>query len=221
MFERFTDRARRVASLAGDIAHDMNHNEIGTEHLLAALAAEGEGVAARALKSLGIGEEDIVKAVLRRHSPGTVRRDGHIPYDRHAKKALELGLREALQLGHNYIGTEHLLLAQTRPGELGLGPQVLADCGIADGDLGFLDDVRRTVMELLRGYTDADATLRQSRAAVGHARSRLVGEALSYASRIYMNGAPRADDALFITARDLVAAVQQLPASEQPDGWGS
>lgn len=221
MFERFSDRARRVASLAGDIARDMNHGEIGTEHLLAALAAEGEGVAAQALKSLGIGEEDVVKAVRRRHPPGAVRRDGHIPYDRHAKKALELGLREALQLGHSYIGTEHLLLGLTRPGELGLGPQVLADCGIADGDLGFLDDVRRAVIELLRGYMDAEAGLRQARTAVSHARSRLVGEALGYASRTYMSSTPKTDDALLVAAKDLVTAVEQLPAEEQPEGWDS
>src|ERR1700751_4091996 len=107
MFERFTDRARRVVVLAQEEARMLNHNYIGTEHILLGLIHEGEGVAAKALESLGIALEGG-----RQQAPS-----GHIPFTPRAKKVLELSLREALQLGHNYIGTEHILLGLIREGE--------------------------------------------------------------------------------------------------------
>src|SRR5215210_7659636 len=107
MFERFTDRARRVVVLAQEEARMLNHNYIGTEHILLGLIHEGEGVAAKALESLGISLEGV-----RQQAPS-----GHIPFTPRAKKVLELSLREALQLGHNYIGTEHILLGLIREGE--------------------------------------------------------------------------------------------------------
>jgi ATP-dependent Clp protease ATP-binding subunit ClpC len=114
VFERFTDRARRVVVLAQEEARMLNHNYIGTEHILLGLIHEGEGVAAKALESLGISLEAVRQQVEERHPRGQQAPSGHIPLTPRAKKVIELSLREALQLGHNYIGTEHLLLALTR-----------------------------------------------------------------------------------------------------------
>src|SRR6476619_5366638 len=136
MFERFTDRARRVVVLAQEEARMLNHNYIGTEHILLGLIHEGEGVAAKALESLGISLEGV-----RQQAPS-----GHIPFTPRAKKVLELSLREALQLGHNYIGTEHILLGLIREGE-GVAAQVLVKLG-AD-----LSRVRQQVIQLLSGYS--------------------------------------------------------------------
>ena len=128
MFERFTDRARRVVVLAQEEARMLNHNYIGTEHILLGLIHEGEGVAAKALESLGISLEAVRQQVEQIIGQGQQAPSGHIPFTPRAKKVLELSLREALQLGHNYIGTEHILLGLIREGE-GVAAQVLVKLG--------------------------------------------------------------------------------------------
>src|SRR3989454_1800715 len=145
MFERFTDRARRVVVLAQEEARLLNHNYIGTEHILLGLISEGEGVAAKALESLGISLEAVRQQVEEIIGTGSSSPQGHIPFTPRAKKVLELSLREALQLGHNYIGTEHILLGLIREGE-GVAAQVLVKLG-AD-----LNRVRQQVLQLLSGY---------------------------------------------------------------------
>ncbi len=146
MFERFTDRARRVVVLAQEEARLLNHNYIGTEHILLGLIHEGEGVAAKALESLGISLEAVRSQVEELIGQGGNSPSGHIPFTPRAKKVLELSLREALQLGHNYIGTEHILLGLIREGE-GVAAQVLVKLG-AD-----LSRVRQQVIQLLSGYS--------------------------------------------------------------------
>jgi len=145
MFERFTDRARRVVVLAQEEAKLLNHNYIGTEHILLGLIHEGEGVAAKALESLGISLDAVREQVQDIIGQGQQQPTGHIPFTPRAKKVLELSLREALQLGHNYIGTEHILLGLIREGE-GVAAQVLIKLG-AD-----LNKVRQQVIQLLSGY---------------------------------------------------------------------
>ncbi|MBF5002178.1 NDP-hexose 4-ketoreductase, partial [Nocardia sp. BSTN01] len=145
MFERFTDRARRVVVLAQEEARMLNHNYIGTEHILLGLIHEGEGVAAKSLESLGISLEGVRSQVEEIIGQGQQAPSGHIPFTPRAKKVLELSLREALQLGHNYIGTEHILLGLIREGE-GVAAQVLVKLG-AD-----LNRVRQQVIQLLSGY---------------------------------------------------------------------
>ena len=145
MFERFTDRARRVVVLAQEEARMLNHNYIGTEHILLGLIHEGEGVAAKALEALGISLEAVRSQVEEIIGQGQQAPSGHIPFTPRAKKVLELSLREALQLGHNYIGTEHILLGLIREGE-GVAAQVLVKLG-AD-----LNRVRQQVIQLLSGY---------------------------------------------------------------------
>ncbi len=144
MFERFTDRARRVVVLAQEEARLLNHNYIGTEHILLGLIHEGEGVAARALESMGINLESVRSQVVEIIGQGSQAPSGHIPFTPRAKKVLELSLREALQLGHNYIGTEHILLGLIREGE-GVAAQVLVKLGAE------LTKVRQTVIQLLSG----------------------------------------------------------------------
>jgi len=146
MFERFTDRARRVVVLAQEEARMLNHNYIGTEHILLGLIHEGEGVAAKALESMNISLEAVRQQVEEIIGQGQAAPTGHIPFTPRAKKVLELSLREALQLGHNYIGTEHILLGLIREGE-GVAAQVLQKLG-AD-----LNRVRQSVIQLLSGYT--------------------------------------------------------------------
>ncbi|MGL5406721.1 MAG: ATP-dependent Clp protease ATP-binding subunit [Propionibacteriaceae bacterium] len=145
MFERFTDRARRVVVLAQDEARMLNHNQIGTEHILLGLIREGEGVAAKALEALDISLEAVRAQVEEIIGRGQQAPTGHIPLTPRAKKVLELSLREALQLNHSYIGTEHILLGLIREGE-GVAAQVLVKLG-AD-----LDTVRNQVVQLLSGY---------------------------------------------------------------------
>ncbi len=144
MFERFTDRARRVVVLAQEEARLLNHNYIGTEHILLGLIHEGEGVAARALESMDINLESVRSQVVEIIGQGSQAPSGHIPFTPRAKKVLELSLREALQLGHNYIGTEHILLGLIREGE-GVAAQVLVKLGAE------LTKVRQTVIQLLSG----------------------------------------------------------------------
>src|SRR5436853_1083373 len=146
MFERFIDRARRVGVLAQEEARMLNNNCIGTGHILLGLIHEGEGVAAKALESLGISLEAVRSQVEEIIGQGQAAPTGHIPFTPRAKKVLELSLREALQLGHNYIGTEHILLGLIREGE-GVAAQVLQKLG-AD-----LNRVRQQVIQLLSGYT--------------------------------------------------------------------
>ena len=147
MFEQFTDRARRVVVLAQEEARLLNHNYIGTEHILLGLVHEGGGVGAKALASLKVGLDDV-----RRQVEGIIGRGGstpsvHIPFTPRAKKVLELSLREALNLGHNYIGTEHVLLGLVQEGE-GVAAQVLTRVGVT------ADRVRGKVIELLSAYQD-------------------------------------------------------------------
>ncbi|MEY4452750.1 MAG: hypothetical protein RIT51_428, partial [Actinomycetota bacterium] len=145
MFEKFTDKARRVVVLAQEEAKMLNHNYIGTEHILLGLIHEGEGVAAKALEALGINLDAVREQVQDIIGQGQTPPTGHIPFTPRAKKVLELSLREALQLGHSYIGTEHLLLGLIREGE-GVAAQVLTKLG-ADSNR-----VRQQVVELLSGF---------------------------------------------------------------------
>ena len=142
MFKRFTDRARRVVVLAQEEARMLNHNYVGTEHILLGLIHEGEGVAAKALESLGISLEAVRAQVEEIIGQGQQIPSGHIPFTPRAKKVMELSLREALQLGHDYIGTEHILLGLIREGD-GVAAQVLIRLG-AD-----LERVRQQVIVLL------------------------------------------------------------------------
>jgi ATP-dependent Clp protease ATP-binding subunit ClpA len=164
MFERFTDRSRRVVVLALEEARLLDHNYIGTEHLLLGLIREGEGVAAKALESLGISLEAVRQQVEEIIGQGQEAQSGHIPFTPRAKKVLELSLREVQQLGHNYIGTEHILLGLIREGD-GVAGQVLARLG-AD-----LNQVRRRVIQLLplsaEATTPLPASGGESRSATG------------------------------------------------------
>ncbi len=145
MFERFTDRARRVVVLAQGEARRLDHNYIGTEHILLGLIHEGQGVAAKALESLGISLDAARQQVEEIIGQGQQAPSGHIPFTPRAKKVMELSLREALQLDHKYIGTEHILLGLIREGD-GVAAQVLVSLG-AD-----LNRVRQQVIQLLHGY---------------------------------------------------------------------
>ena len=146
MFERFTDRARRVVVFAQDEARGLNHNWIGTEHLLLAVIREGHGVGAKALESmqisLGAARQQVESIIGRGQEPVG---DGHIAFTPRAKKVLELSLREALQLGHDYIGTEHILLGLIREGD-GVAAQVLVNLG------SDLNRARQQVIQLLHGH---------------------------------------------------------------------
>jgi ATP-dependent Clp protease ATP-binding subunit ClpA len=164
MFERFTDRARRVVVLAQEEARMLNHNYIGTEHILLGLIHEGEGVAARALESLGISLQAVRLQVEEIIGQGHEAQSGHIPFTPRAKKVLELALRECQQLGHVNIGTEHLLLGLVREGE-GVAAQVLVRLG-AD-----LNRVRQQVIATLRehgGETAPEAGPRRGGPRSGH-----------------------------------------------------
>ncbi|MFW0154854.1 ATP-dependent Clp protease ATP-binding subunit [Rothia sp. P6271] len=146
MFERFTDRARRVVVLAQEEARMLNHNYIGTEHILLGLIHEGEGIAARALESLGVSLSSVREQVQDIIGPGAQAPSGHIPFTPRAKKVLELSMREAIQLNHGYIGTEHILLGLVRADE-GVANQVLTKLGV-DGA-----KIRQTVTDLIAGYS--------------------------------------------------------------------
>lgn len=145
MFERFTDRARRVVALAQDEARGLKHNYVGTEHMLLGMLTEGEAVAFQALDALGITADQVRAAVIAKIGFGEVSPAGHIPFTPRTKKAMELALREALQLGHNYVGTEHLLLGLIREGE-GVAAQVLVELGAE------LNLARQEVIRILSGY---------------------------------------------------------------------
>jgi ATP-dependent Clp protease ATP-binding subunit ClpA len=149
MFERFTDRARRVVVLAQEEARQLDHNYIGTEHILLALVHEGQGVAFQILERYGMSLENTREAVKALASKGTGAPKGHIPFTPRAKKTLELSLREALQLQHNYIGTEHILLGVIREGE-GVGAQVLKQHSAELGDIAV---IRTAVVDFLAAYS--------------------------------------------------------------------
>ena len=169
MFERFTDRARRVIVLAQEEARMLNHNYIGTEHILLGLIHEG-GVAAKALESLGISLDAVRQQVEEIIGQGQQAPSGHIPFTPRAKKVLELSDRETRALGHAYIGTEHILLGLIREGD-GVAAQVLVKLG-AD-----LNRVRQQVIQLLRGSRDADVPGAGSRRG-NRSRARLLDDAL-------------------------------------------
>jgi len=176
MFERFTDRARRVVVLAQEEARMLNHNYIGTEHILLGLIHEGEGVAAKALESLGISLEGVRQQVEEIIGQGQQAPSGHIPFTPRAKKVLELSLREALQLGHNYIGTEHILLGLIREGE-GVAAQVLIKLG-AD-----LNRVRQQVLQLLSGYQGKEPAGATTGSGVGSEQSQSTSPVLDQFGR--------------------------------------
>ena len=171
MFERFTDRARRVVVLAQEEARMLHHNYIGTEHILLGLIGEGEGVAAKALESLGISLEAVRQEVEEIIGRGQQAPPGHIAFTPRAKKVLELALREAQQLGHNYVGTEHILLGLIREGE-GVAAQVLVKLG-AD-----LERVRQQVIQLLHGH-QGKQPVDDGRRRGKRARARLMDDALA------------------------------------------
>jgi ATP-dependent Clp protease ATP-binding subunit ClpC len=151
MFERFTDTARRVIVLAQDEARSLDHDYVGTEHILLALAEEGTGVGSKVLEAMRITMDSVREKVEEITGRGQVPpRKGHIPFTPAAKKVLELSLREALQLGHTYIGTEHILLGLVREGE-GVAGQVLVGLG-AD-----LSRTRQLVVEILTGRHQSEA----------------------------------------------------------------
>jgi ATP-dependent Clp protease ATP-binding subunit ClpC len=158
MFERFTDRARRVVVLAQEEARMLNHNYIGTEHILLGLIHEGEGVAAKALESLGISLDAVRQQVEEIIGQGQQAPSGHIPFTPRAKKVLELSLREARRLGHNYIGTEHILLGLIHEGD-GVGAQVLRGFGVD------FNRARQQIIQLLHGWQEEEVPLSESLAA--------------------------------------------------------
>jgi ATP-dependent Clp protease ATP-binding subunit ClpC len=176
MFERFTDRARRVVDLARHEARTLGHDHIGTEHILLGLIEEGRGVGTTALTSMGINLDEMRQAVQDSIGRGAQPppESEHIPFSPQAKKALELSLREANQLGHNYIGTEHILLGLIREG--GGAAQLLAGAGVDHGR------ARQQVIELLHGHREAGSATSPPSAAP--AADELMGRLTSIATRL-------------------------------------
>jgi ATP-dependent Clp protease ATP-binding subunit ClpC len=214
MFERFTNRARRVVVLAQEEARILDHNYIGTEHLLLGLIHEGEGVAAKALEAMGISLEAVRQQVEEIVGRGKDAPSGHIPFTPRAKKVLELSLREAQILGHNYIGTEHILLGLIREGE-GVAAQVLTRLG-AD-----MDRTRQQVIELLHGY-QAESGERAS-VRLGSSARRLE-EVLNQPVQRIMSRLDAIDGRLAAIERQLGIATETprpgQPPEEQPPGDG-
>ena len=171
MFERFTDRARRVVVLAQEEARMLNHNYIGTEHVLLGLIHEGEGVASKTLEGMDIGLDAVRAAVQETLGDGGTAPSGHIPFTPRAKKVLELSLREALQLGHNYIGTEHLLLGLMREGE-GIAAQVLIKLG------SDLEQMREQVIRQLSEFGPPAAAAGKVGASAGGGRASPSGSSV-------------------------------------------
>ena len=165
MFERFTARARQVVVLAQDEARALKHNYIGTEHILLGLLREEEGLAARVLESLDITVEEVRAKVVQTVGQGDDASTGQIPFTPRAKKVLELALRESLSLGHDYIGTEHLLLALTHDGE-GVAAGILFDF---DADA---EKIRNETIRMLGGEALLSARSVRRSTAVGRFRSR-------------------------------------------------
>jgi ATP-dependent Clp protease ATP-binding subunit ClpA len=219
MFERFTDRARRVVVLAQEEARMLNHNYIGTEHILLGLIHEGEGVAAKALESLGISLEAVRQQVEEIIGQGQQAPSGHIPFTPRAKKVLELSLREALQLGHNYIGTEHILLGLIREGE-GVAAQVLVRLG-AD-----LNRVRQQVVELVHTEESEAETSRPFKG-VSRAweRTEVVRALMAINDRLAAIerhlGVPKRPDGEAAAAGEAPAAGEAAAAGEAPAQGGA
>ncbi len=165
MFERFTERARQVVVLAQEEARTLKHNYIGTEHILLGLLREEEGLAARVLESLDITVERVRGQVVRIVGSGEEVTSGQIPFTPRAKKVLELALREALSLGHNYIGTEHILLGLVRENE-GVAARILLDF---DADS---EKIRNEVIRMLSGPRRPARAARAARRPVPPARGR-------------------------------------------------
>jgi ATP-dependent Clp protease ATP-binding subunit ClpA len=203
MFERFTDRARRVVVLAQEEARLLDHNYIGTEHLLLGLINEGEGIAAQALEALGVSLERVRSDVEEIIGRGQAVPAGHIPFTPRAKKVLELSLREALQLGHNYIGTEHILLGLVREGE-GVAAQVLEKLG-AD-----LERVRQTVIELLPGSSESAGRSPRRR------RTRRAPEVVPTDTPITPEDFPTCASCSAPLAETMAVKVLDLTVDEQP-----
>jgi ATP-dependent Clp protease ATP-binding subunit ClpC len=175
MFERFSDRARRVIVLAQEEARMLDHDYIGTEHILLGLIREGDGVAARALESLGINLDAMRQAVEDVIGRGAqpLPETEHIPFTPRSKKVLELALREARQLSSYYIGTEHILLALIREGD-GVAAHVLRDSGVD------FNRARQQVIEMLRSRRAEDAPPPSGPLASGD----LVNQLASFAARL-------------------------------------
>ena len=185
VFERFTDRARRVVVLAQEEARLLDHDYIGTEHILLGLIHEGDGVAAKALEQLGISLEAVRTQVEEMIGHGDSMASDHIPFTPRAKKVLELSLREALELGHNYIGTEHILLGLIREGE-GVAAQVLVKLG---PDLSV---VRQQVIQILSGHV-REATRGEPSSGGATFAERVVASARSSARRVGEVAVPAED----------------------------
>ena len=177
MFERFSDRARRVMDLAQEEARLSSHDYVGTEHILLALIDEGEGVAARALESLGINEDAVRHEVEEIAGRGQQAPPEQIPFTPRARKALELALREAIQLGHIYVGTEHILLGLIRQGD-GVATQVLAKLA-ADPNR-----VRQRVIQVLHGHQGRSARVARRPGPAGGGKRKLLSEVLGRLSSV-------------------------------------
>jgi ATP-dependent Clp protease ATP-binding subunit ClpC len=203
MFERFTDRSRRVLVYAQDQARDLNDAFIGTEHILLGLILEADGVAAKVLGSAG-ASYDAVREKIKATRVSTDPSSGAPPFTPRAKKVLELSLREALQLGHNYIGTEHILLGLVREGN-GVGAQILLDLGVD------LAHARENVMGMMSGPSgrEFEGSRRQS-----SARTRCFASSCELLANDY---APT------LTRPRLTAERQQFPMSSLTNfdraGW--
>jgi ATP-dependent Clp protease ATP-binding subunit ClpC len=215
MFERFTDRARRVVVLAQEEARDLGHNYIGTEHILLGLIREPPGLAAQALSALGVTAAAARERIAGLVSRGSEAPSGHIPFTPRAKKVLELSLREALDLGHSYIGTEHILLGLIAEGE-GVASHVLADLG-APGP-----QVREKVLELARaaGPEAAPAAAPGPRAPLAGPRPREVLDRLDAITGRLDQVISRLDQVTGRLARldaRLAAAERRLDRGEPPE----
>jgi Clp amino terminal domain, pathogenicity island component/ClpX C4-type zinc finger len=210
VFERFTDRARRVVVLAQEEARLLDHNYIGTEHILLGLIHEGEGVAARALESLDISLDDVRAEVEEIIGRGSEMPSGHIPFTPRAKKVLELALREALQLGHNYIGTEHVLLGLIREGE-GVAAQVLVKLG-AD-----LSRVRQQVIQVLSGYAGTARTPDPLGAPPLGGPARVGQPVCSFCGRDLWEAAHYVRGEVAMICDECVAAATTMLSEAQPD----
>ena len=210
MFERFTDRARRVVVVAQEESRSLGHDYIGTEHILLGLVQEGEGVAAQALEALGIGLDALRHQVEEIVGRGKETPGGHIPFTPRAKKVLELSLREALQLGHDYIGTEHILLGLIREGE-GVAARVLVSLG-AD-----LNMVRQQVIQLLQSHQiEGQERLSSTRVAGPSARLELIVNRQTEA----IVGRLDAIDARLAAIEGHLGIAEQAPPGESPPGEG-
>jgi ATP-dependent Clp protease ATP-binding subunit ClpC len=202
VFERFTDRARRVVVLAQEEARVLNHDYIGTEHILLGLIREGGGVAYQALSQMGVSLVQVRAAIEQMIGEGQRAPTGHIPFTPRAKKVLELSLREALQLGHTYIGTEHILLGLVREGE-GVAAQVLERYGAN------MDRVRHTVVELLSGYAQTAAT------AVAGTTETLMSEAAARGAVESTEGFPTCPTCRSALAETLAATTLELKDGDE------